>query len=374
MLAKACARDVQCVAAWSDLLTQESQVEKAIAGKTILLTGAGGFIGSALAEAIVGLKPGRLILLDHSERNLHEIDMKLSATTARDLYTSVLGDVCDTKLLSEILQGYRPHTVYHAAAFKHVPLMEVNPFAAVANNALGTYNLAKLVRASSVANMLMISTDKAVNPISIMGASKRAAELALLNLDTPMTRMRAIRLGNVWGSPGSVVPTFLNQISHGGPITVTHPEVSRYFLKIEEAVELIFLASVLDGGSGIFVPQLGAPTKIVDLAKELINQDCSQVGKTIPITFTGLRTGDKMSEEFLSEGETAEPTMDQRLLRVANNKILNDSFHLHMDELSKAVEHRDLTSLMESLCKIVPTYRPTKLLHRAAARSSVLTS
>src|SRR6202011_5562402 len=214
---------------------------KVIAGKTILLTGAGGFIGSALAEAILTLKPGHLILLDHSERNLNEIDLKLAGTTARDLYTSVLGDICDTKLLSEVLQRYRPHAVYHAAAFKHVPLMETNPFAAVANNALGTYNLAKLVGASGVANMLMISTDKAVNPISIMGASKRVAELALLNFDNPRTRMNAIRLGNVWGSPGSVVPTFLSQISDGGPITVTHPKVSRYFLQVEEAVEWIFL-------------------------------------------------------------------------------------------------------------------------------------
>src|SRR6202011_392313 len=194
---------------------------KVIAGKTILLTGAGGFIGSALAEAIVRLEPRHLILLDHSERNLNEIDLKLATTTSRDLYTSVLGDICDTKLLSDVLQRYRPHTVYHAAAFKHVPLMESNPFAAVANNALGTYNLAKLVGVSGVANMLMISTDKAVNPISIMGASKRAAELALLNLDHPGAHMSAIRLGNVWGSPGSVVPRFLNQILHGGPFTVT---------------------------------------------------------------------------------------------------------------------------------------------------------
>jgi len=295
-------------------LTRENPVEKAIAGKTILLTGAGGFIGSALAEAIVRLKPGHLILLDHSERNLNEIDLKLAANTARDLYTSVLGDICDMKLLSEVFQSYRPHTVYHAAAFKHVPLMETNPFAAVANNALGTYNLAKLVRASGLANMLMISTDKAVNPISIMGASKHVAELALLNLDSPKTCMSAIRLGNVWGSQGSVVPMFLNQISQGGPITVTHPAVSRYFLKIDEAVELIFLAAGLEGGGGIFIPQLGAPMKIVDVAQHLISQDRSKNEKVIPVTFTGLRAGDKMSEEFLSEEEAAEPTIDRRLV------------------------------------------------------------
>lgn len=351
-------------------MAQENRVEKAVAGKTILLTGAGGFIGSALAETIVRLKPGHLILLDHSERNLNEIDLKLAATTARELHTSVLGDICDTRLLSEVLQRYCPHTVYHAAAFKHVPLMETNPFAAVANNALGTYKLAKLVGVSGVKKMLMISTDKAVNPISIMGASKRAAELALLNLDNYGTRMSAIRLGNVWGSQGSVVPKFLNQISQGGPITITHPDVSRYFLKIDEAVELIMLASGLEEGSGIFIPQLGDPMKIVDLAERLINEDRFKGEKAIPITFTGLRTGDKMSEEFLSAEEVAQRTSDPKLFRVTNNKALNGRFHFEMDELANSVEQRDLSAMIETLCKIVPTYRPTKLLDRAMARST----
>jgi FlaA1/EpsC-like NDP-sugar epimerase len=351
-------------------LTLENQAEKVIAGKTILLTGAGGFIGSALAEAIVRLKPAHLILLDHSERNLNEIDLQLAGTTSRDFYTSVLGDICDTKLVSEVLERYRPNSVYHAAAFKHVPLMETNPFAAVANNALGTYNLAKLVRALRVPNMLMISTDKAVNPISIMGASKRAAELALLHFYSPRTCMGAIRLGNVWGSQGSVVPTFVNQISQGGPITVTHPEASRYFLKIDEAVDLIFLASGVEYGTGIFIPRLAAPIKIADVAQQLINEGRSDVEKAIAIAFTGLRAGDKMSEEFLSEDEVSEPTVDGRLFRVTDNKMLNDRFHLDMDKLSNSVQQRDLASMIETLCKIVPNYRPTELLRHAAARAS----
>ena len=351
-------------------MTLENQGEKVIAGKTILLTGAGGFIGSALAEAIVRLKPGHLILLDHSERNLNEVDLKLAGSAVRDLYTSVLGDICDTKLVSGLLERYRPNSVYHAAAFKHVPLMETNPFAAVANNALGTYNLAKLVRALRVPNMLMISTDKAVNPISIMGASKRAAELALLHFYSPRTCMSAIRLGNVWGSQGSVVPTFVNQISQGGPITVTHPEASRYFLKIDEAVELIFLVAGFEDGTGIFIPRLGAPIKIADVAEQLINEGRSDGEKAIAITFTGLRAGDKMSEEFLSEDEVPEPTLDGRLFRVTDNKILNDRFHLDMNKLSNSVQQRDLTSMIETLCKIVPTYRPTELLRHAAARAS----
>jgi FlaA1/EpsC-like NDP-sugar epimerase len=350
-------------------LALENLAEKTIAGKTILLTGAGGFIGSALAEAIIGWNPRHLILLDHSERNLNEIDLKLAATTARNLFTSVLGDICDTTLLREVLQHYRPNTVYHAAAFKHVPLMETNPFAAVANNALGTYNLVKIVRGLRVPNLLMISTDKAVNPISIMGASKRAAELALLHFYSPRTCMSAIRLGNVWGSQGSVVPTFVNQILQGGPITVTHPEASRYFLKIDQAVELIFLASGFED-TGIFIPRLGAPIKIADVAEQLINERRADGEKAIAITFTGLRAGDKMSEAFLSEDEVPEPTIDGRLFRVTDNKMVNERFHLDIDTLSNNVRQRDLTSMIETLCRIVPTYRPTKLLRRAAARAS----
>lgn len=319
---------------------------------------------------MVQLKPGHLILLDHSERNLNEIDLKLAARSAGDLYTSVLGDIRDAKLVSEVLERYRPHVVYHAAAFKHVPLMETNPFAAVANNALGTYSLAKLVCASGVANLVMISTDKAVDPIGIMGASKRVAELALLNLDNSRTRMSAIRLGNVWGSQGSVVPMFLSQISQGGPVTVTHPEVSRYFIKIAEAVELIFLASAFEGVGGIFIPQLGAPMKIVDVAQHLISQDQLISDKAIPVTFTGLRAGDKMSEVFISEDEAAEPTIDRRLLRVTNKKISDDRLHLDLDKLSNSVQQRDLISLIETLCKIVPTYRPTRLLRSATVHAS----
>ena len=183
--------------------------EEVVSGRSILLTGAGGSIGSALAKAVIRLEPRLLILLDHSERNLHEIDLELATAVDRNSYKSVLGDICDAKLLSEIFHRYRPDVVYHAAAFKHVPLMENNPFAAVRNNALGTASLARIAQAEGVANFVMVSTDKAVNPISIMGASKRVAELALLNLNNTKNRMSAVRLANVLGSQGSVVPTFL---------------------------------------------------------------------------------------------------------------------------------------------------------------------
>jgi FlaA1/EpsC-like NDP-sugar epimerase len=359
-----------CLSECTTLLPKNA-IDEVVSGRTVLLTGAGGSIGSAVAKAVICLQPQLLILLDNSERNLQEIDLELATTGDRESYKSVLGDFCDTKLLSEILQRYRPGVVYHAAAFKHVPLMENNPFEAIRNNALGTASLARIARVEGVANFIMVSTDKAVNPVSIMGASKRVAELALLSLDNPKNRMCGVRLANVLGSQGSVVPTFLNQISRGGPVTVTHPDVTRYFLTMDEAVDLILLASRLNEGGGIFVPQLRAPVKILDIALELISHAGSESRKDIPLTFTGLRSGEKMSEEFLSGNESAAPTLDPRLLRVKTRKIPADRFDIQMEELSRCHDERDLPAMIETLCQIIPEYRPTDLLYPSTQGSSV---
>jgi len=352
-------------------LPPKNAIEEVISGRTILLTGAGGSIGSALAKTAIALQPQLLLLLDNSERNLHEIDSELAAAVDANSYKSVLGDICDAKLLAELFERYHPEVVYHAAAFKHVPLMENNPFAAVRNNALGTASLARIAQAEGVASFVMVSTDKAVNPISIMGASKRVAELALLNLNNPNNRMSAVRLANVLGSQGSVVPTFLSQISRGGPITVTHPDVSRYFLTIGEAVGLILLASGLKGSGGIFAPQVSGPVKILDIAIELIKDSRTEFRKDIPLTFTGLRPGDKMSEEFISQDESTEPTVDPRLLRVKSREVPADRFDVQTEELSRWVDERNLSAMIETLCQIVPDYRPTDLLAPATLRSSV---
>jgi FlaA1/EpsC-like NDP-sugar epimerase len=352
-------------------LPTDNASSRIISGKTILLTGAGGSIGSALAKAIIPLEPRRLILLDSSERNLNEIDLDLATRVDRRLYASVLGDICDASLLSEIFRRYRPEVVCHAAAFKHVPLMETNPFAVVRNNALGTHNLARICVAEGAAVLVMVSTDKAVSPISIMGASKRIAELALLRWNNSKTHMSAVRLGNVLASQGSVLPRFLHQISRGGPVTVTHPDVTRYFLTIDEAVELILLASGLEENGGIFVPQLGAPVKILDLALQLISDARSKSGKDIPVVFTELRPGDKISEEFLSRGESVEATTDRRLFRVTAETLPAGRFDILLEELFRSVEQHHLPSMMETLCTIVPGYRPTELLQRAWQASSV---
>jgi FlaA1/EpsC-like NDP-sugar epimerase len=352
-------------------LRPKKAIDEVVSGRTVLLTGAGGSIGAAVAKVVVRLEPRLVILLDNSERNLHEIDLELAAMIDRNSYKSVLGDICDAKLLSEIFQRYRPEVVYHAAAFKHVPLMENNPFAAVRNNALGTASLARMAQAEGVASFVMVSTDKAVNPISIMGASKRVAELALLSLNNPKNRMSAVRLANVLGSQGSVVPRFLTQISQGGPVTVTHPDVARYFLTIGEAVELILLASGLEGSGGIFVPQVGEPVKILDIATELIKDNRTESRKDIPVTFTGLRPGDKMSEEFFTQDESIEPTNDLRLLRVRTREIPRDIFEIQIADLSRRVDERNLPAMIETLCRIIPEYRPTELLFPSRQGSPV---
>ena len=331
-----------------------------VAERSVLLTGAGGSLGSALAKAIIQLKPRQLILLDHSERNLHETDSELSAILPSVPLTSVLGDIGDAGLLSEIFDRHRPEIVYHTAAFKHVPLMESNPLAAVRNNALGTNTLAKLSQVAGVRTFVMVSTDKAVNQISVMGASKRVAELALLRWGGSTNHMRALRLGNILASVGSVVPTFLRQISRGGPVTVTHPEVCRYFHTMSEAVELVLLTSRAAIGRGIFIPESGAPVRILDMARQLVSDSQSKSGREIAITFTGLRPGDKMSEEFLFANESVELTRDRGLLRVNTTETPWEKFDADMETLSRSVEQRNLPLMLEVLCQMVPEYRPPK--------------
>jgi FlaA1/EpsC-like NDP-sugar epimerase len=343
-------------------LRGQSPRDNSFLGRTILITGAGGSIGSALSKAALHFEPRHLVLLDHSERSLNEIDFELSRSGGIS-YIPVLGDVCDPTLITALLKQYQPEIVYHAAAFKHVPLTENNPFSAVRNNALGTVNLARVCQAQGISNIVMVSTDKAVNPISVMGASKRIGELALLNFNGSKTRMSAVRLGNVLGSQGSVVPAFAAQIERGGPVTVTHPDVRRYFLTMEEAVQLILLASRLEDTGGIFVPQLRAPVRILDIAHKMISNTQCESADDVSVVFTGLRPGDKMSEEFLFQEEFTEPTRDPRLLQVRTQTSLTCGFNREIDRLAGSVEERDLSSMIETMCRIVPTYRPTELVN-----------
>jgi FlaA1/EpsC-like NDP-sugar epimerase len=330
--------------------------------RRVLLTGAGGSIGSALARAIVAHRPHSLILLDHSEHNLHQVDFDLTALPGSGAHTPILGDICDAALLSEIFDEHAPDVVIHAAAFKHVPLMEFNPIAAVQNNALATNFLAQTAAIRGVSTFVMVSTDKAVNSHSVMGASKRLAELALLRWNSARSPMRAVRLGNVFASHGSVVPKFLQQIAAGGPVTVTHPDVTRYFLSMAEAVELLILAASINGPGGIFVPDLGEPVRILGLAHQLIENVGAKHKNEIPIVITGLRPGDKMSEEFLSKRETLSETIDSKLQLVNTPQPPHEKFDAVMSELQDAVHRRDVTDLLDWLQVLVPEYRPSETI------------
>jgi FlaA1/EpsC-like NDP-sugar epimerase len=330
--------------------------------RRVLLTGAGGSIGSALAKAIIRQKPRALILLDHSEGNLHQIAFELGITPGENVLFPFVGCIRDASLLIEIFEERKPETIIHAAAFKHVPLMESNPIQAIQNNALGTYFLAQQARKYDVGTFVMVSTDKAVNPHSVMGVTKRLAELALLRWSSPQSVMRALRLGNVFGSQGSVVPLFLKQIAAGGPVTVTHPDVQRYFTSLEEAVELVLLAAGLTGGSGIFIPDPGEPVGILELAERVIREAGLENGPGMPIVITGLRPGDKMDEEFTSENEEIDKTGTTKLRMIKTPQPVKEEFDSDMKDLQEQVDRRDLVGLLENLCRLVPEYRPSELI------------
>ncbi len=355
--------------------------------EVVLITGAGGSIGSALAKRLFAPVTNRdlssqhvpaqqcsapawqganrtVILLDHSEQNLYEIHSEFSSSTtnASPQFIPILGDINDASLLDELCETYRPTKIFHAAAFKHVPLMEENPIAVIRNNILGTWTLATTAAKHRARQLTMISTDKAANPRSIMGAAKRVAELVLARLDSPATRMRSLRLGNVLGSTGSVVPLFQRQIQNGGPVTVTHPEARRYFLSLDEAVELILAAAALEDNATLFVPELDAPIKILDLAKEMIREAAAPRATQIEIVFTGLRPGEKLHEDLLSSSEFAEPTTHPKLHRIIDPIRAADSLNAVINLISEKMKARDLPSLLNAVRTLVPEYQPSDAL------------
>ncbi|HDR8520958.1 hypothetical protein COM05_27500 [Bacillus toyonensis] len=300
-------RDVQV----EDLLGREpiqlddAGIGEQITGKTILVTGAGGSIGSEICRQVMKYKPGKIVLLGHGENSIYNIEMEMRVTY-KDVVeiTTEIADVQDRNKIFEIMKKHQPYIVYHAAAHKHVPLMERNPEEAVKNNIFGTKNVAEAADTFKVNTFVMVSTDKAVNPTNVMGATKRFAEMLVQHLAAVSvnTRFVAVRFGNVLGSRGSVIPLFKKQIQKGGPVTVTHPDMIRYFMTIPEASRLVIQAGTLAKGGELFVLDMGDPVKIVDLAKNLITLSGYSI-EEIGIKFTGLRPGEKMYEELLNESE-----------------------------------------------------------------------
>jgi FlaA1/EpsC-like NDP-sugar epimerase len=327
-------------------------------GKAVMITGAGGSIGAALALQIAQSNPRVLVLLDASEQNLYQLDISLIRRNKHMRGIPVLGSVLDQSLLEDTLRQHRPEIIYHAAAHKHVPMMEANPFAAIRNNALGTDCLARAASKYCVGRLLMISTDKAVNPISIMGASKRIAELALQSASSPQTRMDSIRLGNVLGTEGSVVPLFLDQILRGGPVTVTHPDAERFFFTLDETVALVFEAASHGRGGQIIIPHVDKPTKILALAEYLIRKHNAAPVEEISIVATGLRPGEKMQEEFLAADEVLQERIGERLYCVQSSLPHANGFASSMTALDRTLGMRDLAAMLRLVRRLVPQYRP----------------
>ncbi len=340
------------------ITTDTTIVRTQVEGRVVLVTGAGGSIGSELCRQIADLRPSLLVALDHSENQVFEVENELRARV-RDLKLApVIADIRDTSRLSRVFERYRPTTVFHAAAHKHVPLMEENVIEAVTNNVMGTRNVVEMSLASGTEHFVLISTDKAVRPTSVMGATKQIAELVVRRAAAKARRHYvAVRFGNVLGSRGSVLPTFLRQIEAGGPITITHPEIRRYFMTIPEAVQLVLQAGALGEGGELFVLDMGEPVKIVDLARDLLRLSGLEEGEDIDIRFTGLRPGEKLYEEVLFGDEDVRQTAHPKVIRVVASDP-PDAIDARIDELIRmaTVAPAEDARLRQAIIELVPDF------------------
>jgi FlaA1/EpsC-like NDP-sugar epimerase/UDP-N-acetylmuramyl pentapeptide phosphotransferase/UDP-N-acetylglucosamine-1-phosphate transferase len=363
-----------------DLLVREpvrldlAGIQKKFQHRVVLITGAAGSIGSELARQIAGFEPEKLLLFDRSENDLYRLEVELTDKFPKLQRTQIVGDILDVGLLQEIMSYYRPSSIFHAAAYKHVPMMEANCFQAVKNNIFGTHNVALAAQKCGIEDMVLISSDKAVNPCNIMGVTKRVAEILIMGLQGHSTRYVSVRFGNVLGSNGSVVPLFERQIAARKPVTVTHPEVRRYFMTIPEAVQLVLQASTMGKGGEIFVLDMGEPMKIVDLANDLIRLSGFEPGKEIPIIFTGLRPGEKLFEELQFNNESLKVT-DHEKIRIFNAGSADPGqIAIWLEELAAIVAAKNVGRLIAKLKEIVPEYTPSPImldLAKANERDSV---
>src|SRR4051812_4176309 len=348
-----------------DLLRREpvetdlAAVAELATSETVLVTGAGGSIGSELCRQIARLAPSRVVLLGHGENSIFDILHELKADFPDVVFCAAIADVRDQRRIAAIFRAHKPHAVFHAAAHKHVPLMEENVIEAITNNVFGTRNVVDAALATDCKHFVFISTDKAVRPTSVMGATKRIAELIVQHAAVKYDRnFVSVRFGNVLGSRGSVVPTFLRQIRAGGPVTVTHPEMQRYFMTIPEAVQLVLQAGALGRGGEVFLLDMGEPIRIVDIATDLIRLSGLTVGADIEIKFTGMRPGEKLYEEMFFSAENVLTTDHPKVLR-ARNGILPEGVMRRIEALVSAAgaEHPD-DELRQLLRTLVPDFHP----------------
>jgi FlaA1/EpsC-like NDP-sugar epimerase len=352
-----------------DLLARESieleapATRKWIEGKKVVVTGAGGTIGAELARQVWACHPQSLILIERSEPALFEIEQELKSGGSGKEVTAVVADVGDPMRLPELLQQHQPELILHAAAHKHVPLMEQQPGEALANNARKTIDLAQMAARHGVGEFVMISTDKAINPTNVMGASKRVAEigLQLLQKESPAMKITSVRFGNVLGSSGSVIPTFRRQIAAGGPVTVTHPEVTRYFMSVAEAVGLVLSAGRLGKGGEIFVLDMGEPVKIEAMARQLIELSGFEPGREIEIRYTGLRPGEKLYEELSHSEEVTERTEHPKIWRLRPQNTLTTSLKNLEESIQEIIAEAakgNTAGAKQKIKELIPEYTP----------------
>ncbi len=336
----------------------DAPLKERFAGKCVLVTGAAGSIGSEIARQLLAVGVREAVLLDNAESALYDLEMELRAK-GRMNFRPVIGDVRDLQAMTRVFGDVKPEIVFHAAAYKHVPLMEAQPDQAVRTNVMGTRNIADLCCTHGVEECVLVSTDKAVNPTSVMGASKRVAEQYVQSLGgTCSTRFITTRFGNVLGSNGSVIPLFRKQIAEGGPVTVTDPEVTRFFMTIPEACRLVLEAGSMGKGGEIYVFDMGAPVRIIDLAEKMIRLSGKEPGRDIPITITGLRPGEKRYEELLASAENTLPTHHPRILIGKTRDVDPAAVRRSVEALIEAAQRGDTAACMAGLRSLVPEYAP----------------
>ena len=333
-----------------------------IEGECVLVTGAGGSIGSELCRQIARFRPSVLVGLDNAETALYEIDQEMRERFPLIEYRPEIANIQNPIRMEEILRRHKPRILYHAAAYKHVPLMEAHPFEAVENNVFGTLNLVRAATEASVRTFVLISTDKAVRPVNVMGATKRVSELVCLAASGAgnATRFVAVRFGNVLGSNGSVIPRFKRQIASGGPLTVTHPDMHRYFMTISESVQLIMQAATIGDGGEIFVLDMGQRVRILDFARKLIALSGCRP-EDIRIHFIGVRPGEKLSEELHSPAETITRTTHPKIKLVSGPSVSWEILVRPLGRLQQSVEARDYGIVMSVLRQLVPDYLPANV-------------
>jgi FlaA1/EpsC-like NDP-sugar epimerase len=339
-------------------------IGRCLTGKTVAVTGAGGSIGSELCRQILRFKPAALVLIEANEFNLYQIERELLIESRFDALRPVLGRVQDRALMANVFDRYRPHAVFHAAACKHVPMVELNPREGVVNNVRGSQVMMDVAEEYGVERFVQVSTDKAVRPTNVMGASKRVAEIALQSRVPGKTRFMAVRFGNVLGSSGSVIPLFRKQIRAGGPVTVTDPEMTRYFMMIPEACQLILQAGAMGEGGEIFILEMGTPVKIADMARDMIRLSGKVPDQDIQIVYTGLRPGEKLYEELITQGEGIVATAHEKIMVLRRDEsgheagTMDRQVRAKIDRLAEAADTFETDRIKAALRDLVPEYQP----------------